>query len=74
MILAVRDKSHLAPIETTPIPRRENRQSAETALFGLYEISKILNAPVGLARLLARVANIPRPGRRTRRSCSSTCR
>ena len=58
MILAVRDKPRLAPVETVPRPRRDSRQSAEMALFGIYEISKILNAPVRLESMLASVVNI----------------
>jgi len=58
MILAVREKPRLAPVETASRPRRDNRQSAEMALFGIYEISKILNAPVRLESMLASVVNI----------------
>ena len=58
MILAIRDKPRLAPVEIAPRPRRDSRQSAEMALFGLYEISKILNAPVRLESMLASVVNI----------------
>ena len=58
MIVAVRQPPRLAPVETAPVIRRESRQSAEMALFGLYEISKILNAPVRLESMLASVVNI----------------
>ena len=58
MIVAVRQASRFTPVETAPVIRRESRQSAEMALFGLYEISKILNAPVRLESMLASVVNI----------------
>ncbi len=59
MIVAVRQPPRLAPVETkAPVVQRESRQSAEMALFGLYEISKILNAPVRLENMLASVVNI----------------
>lgn len=58
MILAVREKPRPLPAAPVPLPRRETRQSAEMALFGIYEISKILNTPVRLETMLASVVNI----------------
>jgi Nif-specific regulatory protein len=40
-----------------PLPQ-PGRISAEMALFGIYEISKILSAPLRLERMLANVVNI----------------
>ncbi len=46
------------PDTTVAPPVRPMRSSAEMALFGIYEISKILNTPARLEITLANVANI----------------
>lgn len=52
--------SSIRPDQSTPnaAPVRPLRSSAELAVFGIYEISKILNTPARLEVTLANVANI----------------